>query len=283
MRGPKIMLESVIVKELTTIKQLEEARQLEHAIWDIDSIPVHQTIASIRNGGLVLGAYLNEELIGFNYSFPGYMDGDVYLYSHMLGIKREFRELGVGELIKIYQKDIAIERGYRKCKWTFDPLEARSGFLNFSKLRSTSSIYIANCYGEMEDPFNRHLPSDRLYAEWQLVDNDYLRWDVKVEELMEEAEPVAEWSLSPAGLPLLDKDRKFDKESALIRDAYLLPVPHDFQKIKVESAPLAEDWRYKTRAIFQTMFGQGYIIIHLTKHNEHVNHYLLVKRSLFSI
>lgn len=277
------MLESVIVKELTTIEQIEEARQLEHAIWAIDSIPVHQTVSTIRNGGLVLGAYLNGELIGFNYSCPGYVDGETYLYSHMLGIKREFRELGVGELIKIYQKEVATARGYRKCKWTFDPLEARNGYLNFAKLNAYANTYIADCYGEMEDPFNHSLPTDRFLVEWQLVDNDYLRWDAKIEEFLEEAEPLVEWSLSTVGLPILDKENTFDTSISYLKDAYLIPIPHYFQKIKIESPPLAEDWRYKTREIFQSMFEKGYTVVHLKAHNEHVNQYLIVKRSLFAL
>lgn len=278
-----IMLESVIVKELTTIEQIEEARNLEHDIWAVGSIPMHQTLATIRNGGIVLGAYLNDELIGFNFSCPGFMEENVYLYSHMIGIKRNYREQGVGELMKNYLKDIAIERGYRNCRWTFDPLEGRSGHLNFTKLRGYSDTYIPNCYGEMEDPFNRLLPTDRLFVEWQLVDNDYLRWDAKVEELLEEAVPVVEWSLSTDGLPMLDKEQQFMQQESFIKDAYLLPIPMYFQKIKVESPALAEDWRYKTRHILQAMFDQGYKIIHLSKHNEHVSYYLLVKRSLFAL
>jgi predicted GNAT superfamily acetyltransferase len=279
----KIMLESVTVKQLTTIEQVEEARKLEHDIWAVGSIPVHQTIATMRNGGIVLGAYLNDELIGFNYSCPGYMDEQVYLYSHMLGVKRAYREQGVGELMKIYLKDIASERGYRNCRWTFDPLESRSGFLNFSKLRGYSDTYIPNCYGEMEDPFNRALPTDRLCVEWQFVDNDYLRWDSKVEELFEEAKPVVNWSLNTVGLPMLDEEKKFQSNEALLKDAYTLPIPTNFQKIKVESPALADDWRYKTRNILQSMFEQGYKIIHLSKENTHICQYLLVKRSLFAL
>lgn len=277
------MLESVIVKELTTIEQIEEARKLELDIWAVGSIPVHQTVATIRNGGIVLGAYLNDELIGFNYSFPGFMEEKVYLYSHMIGIKRNYREHGVGELMKIYLKDIAIERGYRNCRWTFDPLEARSAYLNFSKLRGYSETYIPNCYGEMEDPFNRDLPTDRLCVEWQLVDNDYLRWDAKVDELLEDAKPVVEWSLNTVGLPMLDQEKRFQNDEAFISDAYTLPIPKNFQKIKVESPALAEDWRYKTRHILQAMFEQGYKIIHLSKKNEHISQYVLVKRSLFAL
>lgn len=277
------MLESVTIKELTTIEQIEEARKLEHDIWAVGSIPIHQTVATIRNGGMVLGAYLNEELIGFNYSCPGYMDGNVYLYSHMLGIKRNYREQGVGELLKNYLKDIAIERGYRNCRWTFDPLEARSGTLNFSKLRGHSDTYIENCYGEMEDPFNKLLPTDRICVEWQLVDNDYLRWDAKVEEVLEDAKPIVNWETNSAGLPTLDPEQKFSKEESLIHDAYTLPIPTNFQKIKVESSGLAEDWRYKTRNILQAMFDQGYKIIHLQKKDDDISQYLLVKRSLFAL
>ena len=277
------MLESVMIKELTTIEQIEEARKLELEIWAVGSIPVHQTIATIRNGGIVLGAYLNDEIIGFNYSCPGYMGEQVYLYSHMIGVKRNYREHGVGELLKNYLKDIAIDRGYRTCRWTFDPLEARSGFLNFSKLRSYSDTYIENCYGEMEDPFNRALPTDRLCVEWQLVDNDYLRWDAKVEELLDEAKPVINWKSNTAGLPTLDPEQRFSKDEALIHDAYTLAIPTNFQKIKVESVALAEDWRYKTRHILQAMFDQGYKIIYLQKKDDEISHYLLVKRSLFSL
>ena len=277
------MLESVTIKELTTIEQIEEARTLEHDIWAVGSIPIHQTIATIRNGGIVLGAYLNDELIGFNYSCPGFMDEQVYLYSHMLGVKRNYREKGVGELLKIYLKDVASERGYRNCRWTFDPLEARSGFLNFSKLRGYSDTYIENGYGEMEDPFNRSLPTDRLCVEWQLVDNDYLRWDAKVEELLDEAKPVVDWEMNIVGLPTLDPQQRFNKDEVLIRDAYTLAIPTNFQKIKAESAALAEDWRYKTRHILQAMFNQNYKIIHLLKKDEHISHYLLVKRSLFAL
>ena len=277
------MLESVVVKQLQTIEEIEEVRQLEREIWASECVPMHEIVSSINNGGLVLGAYLKNELIGFNYGNAGFEDGEPYLYSHMLGIKREFRELGVGELIKHRQKELAGEMGYIKSKWTFDPLEARSGYLNFTKLRTYSKTYCPNYYGELNDPFNKLLPSDRILVEWNINDGDYLRWDSKIEELKEEAVEIVPWSLSIVGLPILDKDHAFDRNISFIKDAYLLPVPISFQKIKVESPSLAEDWRYKTRTIFQTLFSQGYAVVHLTQKNEHVGYYLFVKSSLFAL
>ena len=277
------MLKSVEVKQLQTIEEIEEVRQLERAIWATECVPIHQSVSSIHNGGFVLGAYLSNELIGFNYSNAGFVNGEPYLYSHLLGIKREFRELGVGEFIKLHQKEVAAEMGYEKCKWTFDPLEARNGYLNFTKLRTYAQTYLPNYYGQLNDPFNQSLSSDRIVVEWNLNDEDYLRWDSKIEELIEEAVEIIPWSLSVVGLPMLDKEHAFDRTISFIKDAYLLPVPVSFQKIKIESPPLAEDWRYKTRTIFQALFSQGYTVVYLTPKNEHVNHYLFVKRSLFAL
>ncbi|WP_332646447.1 GNAT family N-acetyltransferase [Lysinibacillus sp. 54212] len=277
------MLESIVVKRLETIEEIEEARQLEREIWASESVPPHQIISFINHGGLIMGAYLEKELIGFNYSHPAFVEGEVYLYSHMLGIKREFRELGVGELLKLRQKELASDLGYEKCKWTFDPLEARNGYLNFSKLRVYSQKYIPNCYGNLADPFNCLLPSDRLLVEWNLNDEDFLRWDIKINELLEGAGPLVPWNLSIVGLPILDKDNNFNGKITYLNDAYMLPIPSNFQKIKIESPSLAEDWRYKTRAIFQAMFEQGFIVVYLKQENEHISQYLFVKRSLFAL
>ena len=277
------MLESVVVKELQTIEEIEEVRQLEREIWASECVPMHQIVSSINNGGLILGAYLRDELIGFNYSDAEFVDGEPYLYSHLLGIKREFRELGVGELIKHRQKEIAGEMGYTKSKWTFDPLEARNAYLNFTKLRTYSKTYCPNYYGELNDPFNKLLPSDRILVEWNINDGDYLRWDSKIEELKEEAVEIVPWNLSLVGLPMLDKDYAFNPTISFIKDAYSLPIPASFQKIKLESPSLAEDWRYKTRTIFQALFSQGYAVVHLAQKNEYVAHYLFVKSSLFAL
>lgn len=280
------MLELVEVKELQSLEELEQVRQLEQEIWSTSNTPIHQLVGFIKNGGFVLGAYLHDELIGFNYSYAGFMAADEhYLYSHLLGVKREYREHGVGELLKLYQKERAQSYGHRKCKWIFDPLETRNGYLNFTKLRSYAMTYEANVYGQLNDDFNKLLPSDRIVVEWQLEDDDALRWYAKIEELIEEAEELVPWSFSIVGLPMIDQQNTFDQSLSYIRDAYLLPVPQSFQKIKIESPALAEDWRYKTRIILETMFKQGYAIIHLVKGQgqDDVHFYLLVKKSLFAL
>ena len=36
------------------------------------AIPVHQTLTAAKNGGLIIGAFDGEKLVGFSYGFPGF-------------------------------------------------------------------------------------------------------------------------------------------------------------------------------------------------------------------
>lgn len=277
------MLEEIVVKKLQTIEQLQEMQLLEHEIWNRHAMPVTQLIAVINNGGIVLGAYYKSELVGINYAFPAFRDGQVYLYSLILGVKRKYRELGIGELLKIHLREHALEAGYERCLWVFDPLESRTAYLNLTKLRAYAYHYIPNFYGELQDPFSQHLPTDRVFIEWFLNDSDYLRWDEQIDELLENAPEIVKWEKTVAGLPMLDAENTFDAKLSYINEAYTLAVPSNFQKLKVESPALAEDWRYKIRNIMMTLFSQGYAIVKLIKIDGNVNKYVFVKKALLAI
>lgn len=277
------MLEEIHVKRLHTVEELHQFQQLEQEIWNRSAISTPQLVAAINNGGIILGAYEGEELVGINYAFPGFHSGSVYLYSLLLGVKRKYREDGIGELLKIELKDQALEAGYDKCIWVFDPLESRIAYLNFSKLRAYAFHYIPNFYGELTDPFSANLPTDRVFICWYLNDTDYLRWDEQMDEFEEGAQELVPLGYTVAGLPMLDAESTFDGKISYIQDSYTLAIPSNFQKLKVESPALAEDWRYKTRNILMAMFAQGYAITKLIKKDEQINVYLFVKKSLIAI
>ena len=66
--------------------------------------------------------------------------------------------------------------------------------------------------------------------------------------------------------------------------AYLVPVPADIAGLKEQDLDLAIDWRMKTRAIFQTLFQNGYTAIELVKSSdESVYHYLVVQKNTVNI
>ena len=145
----------ITLKELTNIEELEQLEIIEQNVWGMESLPVHQTLTAVKNGGIIVGAFDSNRIIGFSYGFAGFKDDQVYLCSHMLGIETEYRSKKIGEQLKKKQLEIAQQKGYTEIHWTYDPLETRNGYLNLSKLNGISSVYMENAYGEMKDGLNK--------------------------------------------------------------------------------------------------------------------------------
>jgi len=257
------------MREIKTIEQLELVQQLEYSIWGMPPIPIHQTLTAVKNGGIVVGAYDGNQLVGFSYGFSGFREGKSYLCSHMLGIDEKYRSQGIGEKLKYAQQAIAIERGYDLMVWTFDPLETRNGFLNLSKLNGICHTYIENCYGNMQDGLNKGLPSDRFEVSWYIT-SDYVDKNMSID--VTDAIPVASCVTNEQGFLHLKLTEDFKYNEGL----YTLPVPKDFQTLKTQNPTLALDWRFKTRYILQRLFAQGYAAVQLQR-QENYNEYVLVK------
>ncbi|MCP8616184.1 GNAT family N-acetyltransferase [Salirhabdus salicampi] len=266
------------IRVLSKKDELTHIDDLQQNIWNMTPIPVHHTLTASQNGGLILGAYNQDQIIGFSFSFPGYKHNQIYLCSHMLGIDPAFQEHGVGTMLKEEQRKQAKQMGYSLISWTFDPLQSRNAYLNLSKLGAICSTYIENCYGTMNDSLNKGLPTDRFKVEWW-IDRELSRGFVH--SLPEET--VIEWELNDQNLPRLQYVKLEDLN---LKDGlcYTVPIPMQFHKIKSRNQALAYDWRMKIREIFQYFFNNGYAVISLEKaDNGHINYYKLVKRTRLKI
>src|SRR5699024_5776342 len=145
------------IRSLTTLDELEDVQQLERLVWSMEPIPTHQTSTAIQNGGMMIGAFDGDRLVGFNYGFPGFRDGVAYVCSHMLGSDPVYRSRGIGERLNRTQRERALELGYTMIHWTFDPLQTRNAYLNLTQLGGVCYTYYPNCYGEMKDGLNAGL------------------------------------------------------------------------------------------------------------------------------
>lgn len=261
------------LKELTQRDELLEVQQLEKLVWDMPPIPLHQTMTAVKHGGLIIGAYSQEQLVGFSYGFAGYSEGEAYLCSHMLGIHPNFRSQKIGERLKEHQRKVALEKGYRRIIWTYDPLESRNAYLNLTKLRGICSTYIENCYGEMEDGLNKGLPSDRFEIHWY-IDAPHMT----SKPTQSEGETISLGSISWEG------DHPVFHPLGEVGDAtsYTLPIPKDFQALKQQNPELAYSWRIQTRAVFQELFARGYCATELIQLQDE-NRYVFKKQSTLSL
>jgi predicted GNAT superfamily acetyltransferase len=160
--------------EIRTCHGLEELRAcvvLQKEVWnfsDTDLVPLRMFVVAEKVGGQVMGAFAGNEMVGFALSVPGTRSGHIYLHSHMLAVRKDHRNGGLGRRLKLLQREEALSRGIELIEWTFDPLEIKNAYLNIEKLGAIARRYNINQYGITSSPLQGGLPSDRLIAEWWL-------------------------------------------------------------------------------------------------------------------
>jgi predicted GNAT superfamily acetyltransferase len=161
------------LRPLTESREFQEAVQLQKRIWgfdDIELLPARLFVVAIKVGGQAFGAYDGGRMIGFLISIPGLKPGGgSYLHSHMLGVLPDYRNHGVGRMLKLKQREDALARGIRLIEWTFDPLELKNAFFNMERLGAIVRRYVENQYGTTTSPLHGGLPTDRCVAEWWLA------------------------------------------------------------------------------------------------------------------
>jgi predicted GNAT superfamily acetyltransferase len=162
----------IAVRSLTEYTELEEAVRLQREIWgfaEIELLPVRLFVVATKVGGQVFGAFDGSRMIAFLLAIPGIKPGGTsYLHSHMMGVLPEYRDKGVGRMLKLRQRQDAIARGVALVEWTFDPLELKNAYFNIERLGAVIRRYVLNQYGTTTSRLHGGLPTDRCVAEWQV-------------------------------------------------------------------------------------------------------------------
>jgi predicted GNAT superfamily acetyltransferase len=246
-------MQAVSIKPLTTWQEFEAMLELDIAVWGAwEPVPLHHIAAVAKNGGILLGAYEQDLLIGFIYSFPGYRGGEHYLYSHTMAVREGWRRVGIGERLKRAQADAARAAGYYLVTWTYDPLEAVNGNLNIGKLGGVCANYIEECYGQMNDTLNQGMASDRFQVAW---------WINRPEHVPPQGEEqkLVDWRLNGDNLTApVPVTAVADIPSGT--KVVSVAVPADIQRIKRHDGELAQVWRKVTRQAFTDASHGGWMV-----------------------
>jgi predicted GNAT superfamily acetyltransferase len=157
---------------LTSLADLAEAVRLQKEIWgfeDIELLPLRLFVVATKVGGQVIGAFDGANMIGFLLAIPGLKKGDQsYLHSHMMGVQAPYRNIGVGRMLKLKQREEALSRSIQLIEWTFDPLELKNAYFNIERLGAVVRRYVLNQYGTTTSHLHGGLPTDRCVAEWYI-------------------------------------------------------------------------------------------------------------------
>src|SRR6202165_2960276 len=163
--------DSIALRRCHSIEEFRACVALQKEVWnfsDAELVPLRMFVVADKVGGQVMGAFDGDVLVGFALSVPGTRPGHVYLHSHMLAVRKDHRNGGLGRRLKLMQRADALARGIELIEWTFDPLEIKNAYLNIERLGAISRRYTINRYGIPCSPLQGGLPSDRLIAEWWL-------------------------------------------------------------------------------------------------------------------
>jgi len=269
-------------RDLRTLDEYAAVVDLERVIWGpgyVDVVPVPILAVTVLRGGILVGAFDGDRMVGFVYSVAGLKHGRPMHWSHMLGVVDEYRSAGVGHQLKMMQRDRALALGLDLVEWTYDPMQALNAHLNFSKLGIVVEEYEVNVYGTSHSPLHAGNPTDRFVAEWKIREPHVER---RLQAASSRSVPLRAHDVSEAGVVnrLVPAGEWFECDAIkldLTARRLLVEIPMGFTEMLTTAPQVALAWRMATREIFTTYFARGYKAVDfLLDRPAHRGAYLLV-------
>jgi predicted GNAT superfamily acetyltransferase len=267
----------MLIRAIEKLSEMIEVEELQKEIWGVDDREILPALAMIpvtKVGGLLLGAFDNDQMIGFVFAFPGFESGRRILHSDMLAVKREYRSHGIGHQLKLAQRTRALEQGIDTITWTFDPLQSLNAHLNFGKLGVVCDRYYRDFYGETSS-FLHSTGTDRMWVIWKLNServNQRIQGNTGVDTSSIEA---------PSVVTINEMEEPIEAEggSSVQR---CVEIPFDINALIRKDPELGGRWRVATRNAFTKALGDGFFVedFYLVKRDPiGFGRYLLTKSS----
>ena len=269
---------NINIRDITSITEMRDVEDLQKQVWgcsDRDIVPALTLKPSVEVGGILVGAFDSDSLIGFAYGFVGLEGNQAIIHSDMLAVKPEYRNLNIGYQLKLAQRERAIARGITIMTWTFDPLQSRNAHLNFRKLGVVSAGYKINYYGEETSSFlHRNIGTDRLWVHWPLMGERVRRRLESKEEslpILKEVTPLVRiWADGSPETSELNKD--------CVQKQFMVEIPSDIGSLQQQNPALAMKWREAIRIAFSEAMAAGFLaeeFYRLTRDGQAYGAYLL--------
>ncbi|HEV7680873.1 MAG TPA: GNAT family N-acetyltransferase [Pyrinomonadaceae bacterium] len=249
-------MSEIVIRECVTIAELDNCVRLQREVFglpDLEISPRRHLIVSRQAGGWTLGAFLDEQLVGFVHQLAAVRGAEIFGYSHMMAVDPTVQNQGIGARLKWSQRERAIQEGRSFIKWTWDPMQARNAHFNLNRLGVTVSSYAENFYGTdyatspaLSDVAGVGIDSDRLFAEWHL-----------------ESPRVNSLAKGGAG-----------HEVPLVEPKATIEVPTDWTRLCRENAGEAKQQQLRVRAEFQEAFAAGLVAAGFERSAEHPRYLL---------
>jgi predicted GNAT superfamily acetyltransferase len=247
----------VEIRLLRTFDEFRACEGIQKEVWGTLAVGCELMRVTQKYAGVVLGALVKNEVVGFIYAILARRHGRLIHWSHMMAVREGFRNLGLGFRMKLAHRKLALAQGIKSICWTFDPLQSRNATLNLARLGTSVEEYVPDCYGRFHSAIEKGLPSDRFVVNWRIAAQ-------RVEERLRHGPPphpresfpcVNSTQLSDKGF-LMNTDRRLGLRASRL----LVEIPANTDAMRAKNLKLALRWRMETREIFQAYFRAGYSV-----------------------
>jgi predicted GNAT superfamily acetyltransferase len=214
-------------------------------------------MVSQKIGGVTAGAFDERgEMIGFVFGLTGVKEGHLVHWSDMLAVRKDARGFGLGQALKLYQRDLLVPIGVEEIYWTYDPLVARNAHLNLDRLGAEIAEYVVEMYpDDSRSELHRGIGMDRFVVAWRITSERVNRALAGTPDQLPDAvldAPVVNVKLGSDG-------RSSPSENELKSLPFVrVEIPADIHAVRNESLDVARRWRVSTREAFLHYLGKGY-------------------------
>ena len=236
----------IYIDFLTTARHFEQCVDIQRHAWmmeDIDIVPTNILRVYGDNehpAGFLLGAFHNSDVVGFILSFPTQIPQICIL--HMLAVDPQMQNQKIGEQLMDALLHHMRLHGIKQLTWTFDPLESRNAYFYIHKYGGICTEYVENYYQFRSPTLLESFPANRFKTKLFLDprENTYV----------------------------LDKNDRLE-----------IMIPSQFSAINRDNPRLASKIYHQTRALFQKINDDNYIVVDFLSHpNDDSYTYVLFKQ-----
>lgn len=225
---------------------------LQEATWGqgfADRVPPMLMMVANEMGGLAAGAFdADGRMLGFVFGISGLRRTRLAHWSDMCAVADEARDRGIGQGLKLFQRQTMLSRGIEVAHWSFDPLIARNAWFNLARLGAEPDEYIVDMYPDSDSPVHTALGTDRFIVRWELRPAPPGPADII------DRHPVADLRLKAR------EDGSYECRPEDLPPRFTFPLPPDVFALAAEAPQAARNLRLESRALFQTALAGGWRI-----------------------
>ncbi len=284
-----------VIRSMDRKEDFTECESIQKTISPLNEVgivPGYMMELIGKHGGISLGTYEEDKLIGFSFAFPAYTrKNGYYLFSDTMGLYPPYQKRSLGFAMKQEQCRQGIEKGAKKIVWTYDPLLGQNANLNIRKLGGIVNRYELEKYNEVSTSIGVNIPADRFYLQWQIHSERVKKrvFDLEVPK-MRYRKQLNFKSITKTQLVTKIINQYGIQKEITYRDLFdirldreepslVIEIPYDYKQLKTDFPIVARNWRLQTRSVFNRYINEkGYRVyefFQLIDGDERRNFYLL--------